>query len=66
MKFKNPSRAAVSMTAGMLLLAAATICVQQLASAQTNDQTTAKLVCQMIARKHISHAPIHDDVSKRL
>jgi len=66
MKFKNPSRAAVSMTAGMLLLAAATICVQQLASAQTNDQTTAKLVCQMIARKHISHAPIDDDVSKRL
>ncbi|MEO1998765.1 MAG: PDZ domain-containing protein, partial [Planctomycetaceae bacterium] len=66
MNFKNPSRAAVSMTAGMLLLAAATFCVQQLASAQTNDQTTAKLVCQMIARKHISHATIDDDVSKRL
>jgi len=66
MKFKNPSRAAVSMTAGMLFLATATFCVQQLASAQTSDQTTAKLVCQMIARKHISHAPIDDDVSKRL
>ena len=54
------------MTAGMLLLATVTFCVQQLASAQTNDQTTAKLVCQMIARKHISHTAIDDDVSKRL
>lgn len=66
MRFKNPGRAALSLSLGMVALVGVTIFAQQFATAQTSDQTTAQLVTEMIARRHISHKRIDDDISERL
>lgn len=66
MTFRNPSRAAVSLTLGMGLLIATTIFAQQLSATQSDDELTTKLVCEMVSRKHISHKPIDDNISERL
>ncbi|MAG92653.1 MAG: tail-specific protease [Planctomycetaceae bacterium] len=50
----------------MLLLVATTIFAQQAAEARSNDEVTAKQVCDLITRYHISHAPIDDKVSERV
>ena len=50
--FKMPSRAACTLTAGMLLLVATTIFAQQAAEARSNDEVTAKQVCE-IGRAHV-------------
>ena len=66
MKFKTPTRAAVTLTAGMLLLVAATIGAQNLSDNRSEDRTTARLVCEMVTRYHISQGEIDDDVSSHL
>lgn len=66
MTFKNPSRAAVTLTIGMVLLLATTIFAQQLSGTRSEDSTTAKLVCEMVQRHHISDHRINDDTSKML
>ncbi|MBW3541120.1 MAG: carboxy terminal-processing peptidase [Planctomycetes bacterium] len=66
MKFKTPTRAAVSLTIGMLLLVAATVGAQNLSENRGEDGTVARRVCDMITRQHISHGEIDDKVSARL
>lgn len=66
MKLRAPSRAAMSLTVGMILLAATTMFAQQLTGRRPGDSTTAKLVADMVARYHISHHKIDDAVSEQL
>lgn len=66
MKFRAPSRAASSLTLAMVVLVATTIFAQQFSTAKTEDQKTARLVCQLIERFHISDGKIDDGVSKKL
>jgi len=66
MKFKSPSRAASYLTLGMVLLVATTIFAQQLAVPKSNDEKTARLVCNMIQQFHISQSKIDDQISARL
>lgn len=66
MTFQKPSRAASTLTLGMVLLVATTIFAQQLSIPDSADQTTAKLVAEMLTRYHISQPDINDDVSARL
>jgi carboxyl-terminal processing protease len=66
MKFKTPTRAAVTLTIGMLLLVAATIGAQNLTDDRSEDRTTARLVCDMITRYHISQGAIDDKASGKL
>ncbi len=49
-----------------MLLVASTIGAQQLANNNANEQTTAKLVAEMISRHHISQKPIDDRISQML
>ena len=69
MRFKNPARAAKFLTVGLIPLAlvvVATVFSQRFATAQSSDATTAKLVSEMISRKHVSRGQINDDISSRL
>lgn len=66
MKVKSPSRAASYLTLGMVLLVATTIFAQQLAEPKSNDEKTARLVCNMIQQFHISRSKIDDQISSRL
>ena len=65
-RLKKPSRAASVLVVAMMALIATTICAQQLANNKTDDETTTKLVSEMISRYHISQKRIDDSVSKRL
>jgi carboxyl-terminal processing protease len=49
-----------------LLLAATTIGAQQLAAPAKPDETTTKLVAEMIGRYHISQKPLDDKISQQL
>ncbi|MDA1016721.1 MAG: carboxy terminal-processing peptidase [Planctomycetota bacterium] len=66
MKFRNPSRAAIALTCGMLVLAATTFSAQQLIKAANSDSVTAQMVCKLVVAKHISRSKINDDISARL
>ena len=63
MKLTTPTRAAMTLTAGMVLLAATTMFAQQLAAPRPGDETTAKLVAEMITRYHVGQKKIDDEVS---
>lgn len=66
MRFKNPARTATVLTIGLVVIAASTYCAQLFAMPESTDSTTAKLVTEMVTRKHVSRAPIDDNVSSRL
>jgi carboxyl-terminal processing protease len=66
MKFKTPTRAAVALSVGMLLLVAATIGAQNLSDNRSEDRTTARLVCEMVTKYHISQGEIDDRTSSEL
>jgi len=66
MKFRTPSRAASSLTLGMVVLVATTIFAQQFTTAKSDDEKTARLVCQLIERFHISDSRVDDTVSAKL
>ncbi len=66
MTFKTPSRAASSLTLGMILLVATTIFAQRVTTPKSDDERTTRLVCEMITRAHISRPQIDDNVSARL
>lgn len=66
MRLRPPSRAASVLTGFLVLLVASTIGAQQLSTTAANDQTTAKLVAEMVSKYHISQKPIDDQVSHKL
>ncbi len=66
MKLKTPSRTACTLCAGMLLLAIVTGFADHLAANHPNDETTTKLVCNMVQKYHISQRPIDDKISEKL
>lgn len=66
MKLYPPSRAASTLTLGMVMLVATTIFASQLSAPNTAEQTTTKLVAEMISKYHISQKPIDDRVSQQL
>ncbi len=66
MKFRNPSRAAVALTCGMLVLAVTTLSAHRLIKADSSDAVTAQMVCKLVVSKHISRSKIDDDTSGRL
>lgn len=66
MKLTTPSRTAWTLCAGLLLLAAVTGFADRLAANHPNDETTTKLVCNMVQKYHISQHPIDDQVSGKL
>lgn len=67
MRLSPPSRAASVLTGVIVLLVASTIGAQQLANpGATTDQTTAKLVAEMISKYHISQKQIDDKISQKL
>ena len=66
MSFKSPSRAATTLLIGTSLLVATTIFAQKLSAEKAADETTTKLVCEMLARFHISQSSIGDETSAKL
>lgn len=66
MKMRTLSRAATTLTLGMMVLLATTIFAQQLTKQQSSDQKTTLMVSDMVTRYHISQKKIDDDVSRRL
>jgi len=66
LKAKTASRAAITLTITMMLLVASTIFANQLSLTRSSDEATAKLVCDMIGRYHISQHEIDDTMSARL
>lgn len=67
MRISPPSRAACTLSVVIVLLVASTIGAQQLSGqANNSDQTTAKLVAEMISKYHISQKHIDDRISQLL
>jgi len=66
MKCKTPSRAACTLTAGLVLLVATTIFAQKITGPKPSDETTAKLVCDMVSRYHIKQSKINNEISSKL
>lgn len=68
MIFRTPSRAACTLSVGMILLAATTVATTLLAEQLGSGQASsiAKLVCEMIEANHISQKPIDDKTSAKL
>ena len=67
MRICPPSRAACTLSVVVVLLVASTIGAQQLSgNANSADQTTAKLVAEMISKYHISQKSIDDRISQLL
>jgi carboxyl-terminal processing protease len=67
MRISPPSRAACSLSVVIVLLVASTIGAQQLTgNGSSADQTTAKLVAEMISKYHISQKTIDDRISQLL
>ena len=66
MKTRTLSRAATTLTVGMVVLLATTIFAQQLTKQRSSDQKTTLMVSDMVTRYHISQRKIDDDVSQRL
>lgn len=67
MKLNPPSKAASALSLCMILLLGTAIFAQQASTPDsTNDAVTAKRVCAMVSRFHISGKPIDDAVSQKL
>ncbi len=67
MRLSPPTRAASILTGIVVLLVASTIGAQQLTAPGTSsDQTTAKLVSEMVSKYHISQKQIDDAISQKL
>lgn len=66
MKLRAPSRTVGVVSVGVVFLVATTLFAQQFAAAQAPEQTTVKLVAEMITKYHISQKPIDDRVSAML
>jgi carboxyl-terminal processing protease len=66
MKLYAPSRAVGVASVGLLTLVVTTIFAQQISGAQPSEQTTVKLVGEMISKYHISQKPLDDRVSGQL
>ncbi len=66
MMLKTPSRTACTLCAGLMLLALITIAADLLAANHPSDETTTKLVCNMIQKFHISQRQIDDKISEKL
>src|SRR5688500_14324213 len=67
MRISPPSRAACTLSVVIVILVASTIGAQQLSGqANSSDQTTAKLVADMISKYHISQKHIDDRISQLL
>lgn len=62
----GPSRAAVTLTAGMVLLAGMTFFANSLSAERSDDESTAKNVSEMLVQHHLSHKRIDDNVSAHL
>ncbi len=66
MKLKSPSRAACTLTAGIVLLVATTIFAQKLGPRKDSDGATAQLVAGMIPKFHVSRGNVDNKISERL
>lgn len=66
MKLKAPSAAASTLTVLMAALVATTMFAQQLSTASADDQSTTRLVAQMVQQYHISQDEIDDTISAKL
>ena len=67
MQLSRPTRAASILSGIVVLLVASTIGAQQLtAPGASSDQTTAKLVADMVSKYHISQKQIDDTISQKL
>jgi len=66
MKLRTPSRAATTLVVGMFLLVATTIFAQQFSTPRLEEETTTKLVADMITRYHVSHKSINNEISEKL
>ena len=66
MKLTAPSRTACTLCAGLLLLALVTGFADHLAANHPGDETTTKLVYNMVQKYHISQHPIDDKISEKL
>ncbi len=66
MKKNMPSKAVTSLAVLMVLFIATTMFAQQFSEPRSGDETTAKLVCEMVQKYHISQKRIDDDISQRL
>jgi len=66
MRLKSPSRTAICLSLLMAGLVATTIYAQRNADEKTSDETTVKLVCELLQRFHIKQAKIDDKVSQLL
>ena len=66
MKLKPPSRAACALSGVVAFLVATTIFAEQFSAPRGAEETTAKLVCDIVARYHISQHKIDDEISSKL
>ncbi|QDU11609.1 carboxy terminal-processing peptidase [Gimesia aquarii] len=67
MKLNPPSKAASALSLCMVLLLGTAIFAQQATTPDSsNDSVTAKRVCAMVSRFHISGKPINDETSAKL
>ena len=66
MKRIVPSKAVGVVTAGVMFLVATTIFAQQFGASQSSEQTTVKLVTDMITKYHISQKPLDDEISAKI
>ena len=66
MRFQNPTRAAATLTFGMVVLVACAVGAQQLSLIDSDVEQTVKRVTSLVTKKHISHAEINDELSSRL
>jgi len=67
MKLNPPSKAASALSLCMVFLLGTAIFAQQASvSDSSSDSVTAKRVCAMVSRFHISGKPINDEVSQKL
>ncbi|MDP1798825.1 MAG: carboxy terminal-processing peptidase [Planctomycetaceae bacterium] len=66
MRLCLPSRTACCVSGLVVLLVASTIGAQQLNNGNSNENTTAKLVADMISKHHISQKQIDDRISQML
>lgn len=64
--FRTPSRAACTLSLGMVLLVGTTLVAQQLSPRGSQPGNVSKLVCEMIEANHISQTRIDDRISAKL
>ncbi len=66
MKFNSLSKAACAIGVATGLLVVTTIFAQQLSGPSDDDGTTAKYVCRMMSKHHISHGDLDDNIANKL